>query len=777
MPALGRLIPHASSQERGNLSLLYNWIELAQKSIPQATTMKQRQKTQRSARRSFRHVLASIGLRLSLAFMVVILLTGLIGSLAVQRFSSLADTTTELNTHDLPEVVTLTQLRSLLLRQRDLELMLINGGAANQLQLEPGDTLDGISSTYGPSSDAWQGGGWVYSGQPSTTINGVAPQNTLAPSPTPSATPQTPNPSEMQTILTNLAATLMNITSQRESLLAFEQSNSTRTQDTLLVQKVADGTINTGHLSQKIQMLVRQNRIAEARTIESTQQLPLIATTIAAVTQLNTLEQAEVAAEAAQVQQESGRATFLIFSLTALGLFLSIMLALIITRSLTKPLGTLLTTTEALASGNLDAAPQVPRTDEIGRLANAYDKMRLNLRSTIASLQQERQQTQAIIDASTDGVILVDKERTILKFNPAAERLSGWQADEALGRHCWEIFGCRGTRPEEAEAHERVCPLSTLSHSDQPYLEMPMTSRTGQKRWLAVSCAPLPPDETTSEQRMVVGIHDISQLKAVEQMKSDFVALVSHELRAPLATVTGSVEMLGLLDPGADTDAYREVLSILDQQTQRLRQVVEEVLQVTRLDAGRLQVHLQPLSLNSFLRAVVARTRQEWVGSDHWVVAPEIASDIQVWADEGLLEIVLRNLLDNARKYSPPGTPIEVEARPSNDRVQIQVIDHGPGIPPDQLESIFERFSRGKQSSYQWIRGYGLGLYIARELLRVHNGAIRAENREGGACFTLSLWRVTDEQHPPLVGDIDSSPSFMVNSEEATRHEHYYSHD
>jgi signal transduction histidine kinase len=329
--------------------------------------------------------------------------------------------------------------------------------------------------------------------------------------------------------------------------------------------------------------------------------------------------------------------------------------------------------------------------------------------------------------------------------------LSGWRASEAIGKYCWEVLGFNETAAKEEEAHEEL--LSSLmvalqTRSEQSYLEMPIVARSGQQRWLAISCAPMSPSEKTTEQQLVIGLHDISQLKAVEQMKSDFVAMVSHELRAPLTTVTGSVEMLGLLDSASDTDTYHEVLGILDQQTRRLCRVVEEVLQLTRFETGRLEVHLQPLSITRFLRNLVENIHADWANNDRSITFLEPAEEILVWADDGLLEIVFRNLLDNARKYTPQGSAIELEAEsgPTTGQVHIRVIDHGSGIPEDQLEHIFERFSRGTQSSYHWSRGYGLGLYIARELMQAHSGTIRAENRPQGACFELSLWMVTNDR-------------------------------
>jgi len=671
------------------------------------------QKTQSGRRqpRKIKRFNLPIGLRLSLAFMAIILLTGLIGLLAIQQFSSLTNTTTELNSHDLPEAITLVHLRSLLYRQRDFEHSLINNDSLNSDQ----------------------------SSLPAQQV-------------TPTVDASNAQSKQTQQTLSELALVLKDIARDRQQLLAFESpaQRNVNAKDFPLVQRVADGILKTSALSEHIQTLVKQAQFAQARTLDLGQMEPLRLSTIATVTQLITIEQAEAANDAAQVQQASGRSTLFVFVLTALCLLLSMVLAITITRSLTRPLKVLLHTTEAMAAGDLNVESQVERTDEIGRLASAYDKMRLSLRSIIASLSLERQQTQAIIDATADGVIVVDGAQKIVKCNPAAEHLSGWRANEATGRYCWEVLGFKETAVKEAEAHEPLFLflVALQTRSEQSYLEMPITSRTGQQRWLAISCAPMPPHERETEQYMVIGLHDISHLKAVEQMKSDFVAMVSHELRAPLTTVTGSVEMLSLLDPATDTESYHEVLSILDQQTRRLRQVIEEVLQLTRFDAGRLEARLQPLSITRFLRSLVGKVDAEGISSDHCIILHEPIEEVLVWADGGLLEIVLRNLFDNARKYTPQGTAIEVETEvtPSTGQLQIRVIDHGSGIPEDQLEHIFERFSRGTQPSYHWTRGYGLGLYIARELILAHNGTIRAENREPGACFVLSLWMVKNDQ-------------------------------
>lgn len=637
-----------------------------------------------------RQLFLPIGLRLFLAFFVIILLTGVIGFFAVQQFSMLTATTTDLNTLDLPEVVTLEHLRTQLFQQRDLTRILVSTDDPNE-------------------------------------------RNNLA----------------------SLTSTLKLIAEQRAVLLKLEPIDATSAspQDASRIRQLSDGILRGDVLSKQIQALVQSGQRDQAVILQQQQLEPLLQQTLVVTAQLSDQEQVEASQAAAQVQQESSNAIRLVLLLMAISVPLSILLALIIMRSLTRPLSILLHATEAIASGDLDINPHITQHDELGRLAAAFDTMRLNLRSTIATLASERQQTQAIIDASADGVMLVDAQRTILQCNPAAERLSGWQASEALGKPCWEVFGCRGTTPEEAEEHERLCPLKrTLqTDSEQASIEMYAHLRNGQRHWLAVNCAPVPSDgqivDEATKRRLVVGIHDISQLKAVEQLKSDFVAMVSHELRAPLTTVAGSVEMLGLLDPTTENESYQEVVGILHQQTRRLRQVVEEVLQLTRFEAGRLQVDLKPLSIGPFLRTIVDSVCQEWDDDERVIRLDVPQADVQVWADRDLLEIVIRNLLDNARKYATPGSPIEVKAEAADraGHVLVRIIDQGPGIPPEQLEYIFERFSRGTHPSSHWTRGYGLGLYIARELLHAHNGDIWAENHQGGASFVCSLCAVEDD--------------------------------
>jgi signal transduction histidine kinase len=681
----------------------YGWLmdELGLEQPRMATAQTNQESTVPGRQGRFTGGWRRIGPRLLAGFLLLIVPTLVIGVVAVQRFSTLTATTTELSKRDLPEIVTLDRLRTLLYQQLDVE----------------------------------QGGG-------SDPTAGASGAKLLA--------------------------------QQRAALLALQPQDTSGpgSNDTTLVRTLIDGIVRSNALALRIDALDSRGQVAQARALRQ-QQVPLIQSLITAAGQLRALEDREAIAAADQVQRESSMATRLALTLTLLAVPLSILLAVLLTRSLTRPLSALLGATRGLAAGNLEASPHLTSRDEIGQLAAAFDSMRSSLRTTISALALERQQTQAIIDASADGVILVDGHQRIIQMNPSAAQLTGWGADEAIGQPCWMICGCpvqpasppaclRVAQPGSADAGRSApalnadsndrdaaagpaCPATVLARAidgGSIVQELLIQPHNGQQRWLAISCAPVPGSTGATDRRVVVSLHDISALKALDQLKTDFVAMVSHELRAPLTTVGGAVEMLGQIDPSADGGSYREVLDILEQQTRRLRTVVEEVLQVTRLQAGRLPVRLQPLPLRAFLHGLLERVRQDWAGDERPVQMPG-GDEVVVWADPAMLEVVLRNLLDNARKYTPPASPLEFEIlSDAAGRVQVRLSDHGPGIPPDQIERIFERFSRGHRSASEWTRGYGLGLYIARELLRAHNGEIWAENYGGGARFVFSLCTV-----------------------------------
>jgi len=233
------------------------------------------------------------------------------------------------------------------------------------------------------------------------------------------------------------------------------------------------------------------------------------------------------------------------------------------------------------------------------------------------------------------------------------------------------------------------------------------------------------------------------KLKELDRLKSEFVSLVSHELRAPLTNIQGAIELL--LQPGSPLglDTQRNMLEIIGEQSARLNRLVQGVLNIARIESGKLVLHRACVDMGPMIQHVVqhlgARTTQHRF---EVVTAPELP---QVWGDRDRVEEILTNLVDNAIKYSPHGGDIVIRAFPRDQEVVISVADSGVGIAPAELSKLFEKFHRVDSRDAREIYGHGLGLYICRKLVEAHGGRIWAESEPGrGSIFSFTL-----PQRPP----------------------------
>lgn len=209
------------------------------------------------------------------------------------------------------------------------------------------------------------------------------------------------------------------------------------------------------------------------------------------------------------------------------------------------------------------------------------------------------------------------------------------------------------------------------------------------------------------------------ELKHLDEMKSEFVSLVSHELRAPLTTLNGGLE-LALQSADSLPAQARRILEAMIGESQRLTQLVQRILDVSRLEAGKLEINLGPIAIRPLLEQAAEVTFASGNRRIEWHFTENLPP---VWADEIHLEEIIRNLMRNADKYSPPGSVIHLCACQEGEQVRISVKDHGPGVPPEYQQYIFERFGRA-HSGENAPPGWGLGLYFARKLIEAQCGSI-----------------------------------------------------
>jgi signal transduction histidine kinase len=230
----------------------------------------------------------------------------------------------------------------------------------------------------------------------------------------------------------------------------------------------------------------------------------------------------------------------------------------------------------------------------------------------------------------------------------------------------------------------------------------------------------------------------VIEYEELSKMKSDLLATVSHELRTPLATIKGYSTLILDYYSRLDKDETKDYLKAIDMSTDRLSKLVDNLLDSSRMDAGLLKLETTQVSLTQLIKAVVVEAN---VRAEHDHIVADLSKRLpRVTVDAKRIRQVLDNLIDNAVKYSPPGSEIIVSADKSEDELLVSVTDKGPGIPAEELTRIFERMYRIEQRLYTGADGIGLGLYICQRLVESHGGRIWAESRRGqGSTFKFTL--------------------------------------
>ena len=342
-----------------------------------------------------------------------------------------------------------------------------------------------------------------------------------------------------------------------------------------------------------------------------------------------------------------------------------------------------------------------------GRASAALDNARL-----VGELRRRAQASQAL-EFVGDGVFLVGSDGTIRLWNPAAERITGLAEADVVDSRA-----------------ETALPAWPLGHAERPQT-FPVDGPAGEL-WLSLTAAEFP-------HGTVYAFRDLTEERAVEQLKSDFVSTVSHELRTPLAAIYGAAMTLQREDVELNEAQEAGMLEVIAGESERLARIVNDILLASRLDSGAATVEIGRTDATELARAVLAAAEAHLPQDvELALTAPDPGP--QVAADPDGLRQVLVNLVENAVKYSPNGGRVELELEPVDGRVRFAVHDRGLGIPSSEHERIFEKFFRLDPNLSRGVGGTGLGLYISREIVRRMGGRIRVESEPGrGSTFSFDL--------------------------------------
>lgn len=457
----------------------------------------------------------------------------------------------------------------------------------------------------------------------------------------------------------------------------------------------------------------------------------------------------ETASHVAALETRAER-NYLTWTLIGLLGVLAVMLSLLIlNRRVLRPLRTLTDTMARLAEGDLTTpVPEYPRRDELGAMvqalrtskARALQAARLRTakdqakRRAAQAIQDSEARLRAIVDSVTEGILTVDGKGRIESANPAALKLFGRSPDTTIGRSVAELV-------PEAE-RQRFGPEA------QHYVATRVSELLGTTQevtGLRADGALLPLEVTVTEtelaaQRILTAsVRDIAARKAVDRIKSEFVSTVSHELRTPLTSIRGSLALL--LGPfGAGLAGQtRSLIEIAHRNAERLIALVNDILDIERIEGGRLEFSFQLVDLVGLVREAVEANQSFASVRGVTIRLASAPTRLEVLGDAGRLLQVMANLLSNAAKFSEPGGVVTVEIGQAQGAARVTVHDTGPGVPDEFRSRIFQKFAQADGGDARKEGGTGLGLSICKAIVERHGGQIGFESRRGATRFFFTL--------------------------------------
>ncbi|RKY77036.1 PAS domain-containing sensor histidine kinase, partial [candidate division KSB1 bacterium] len=403
------------------------------------------------------------------------------------------------------------------------------------------------------------------------------------------------------------------------------------------------------------------------------------------------------------------------------GALLALLIALVIgfftAESFARPLREMMSAAQNIAQGKYKEL-RVRSGNEIGQLAGALNRMSEKIQDDIRTITEGRNELRAILSSMAEGVIVVDKEGKILLLNSSAEKILGLSAEKVTGKFLWEVL-----RKEELISLVK----KTLATGNEEGIEMVFD--LPEVHVLHAQAAPIL-SEGQNNSGVVVVFHDITRLKQLEKLRREFVANVSHELKTPLTSIKGFVETL-MEGAISDSENSLKFLKIIQQHTERLDNLVNDLLELSSIETGELPMNFEKIKLKELIDHIAASFADELSRKNQLLKISAIPEDLEAWIDEEKMQRALSNLLDNAHKYTSSGGQIEISATQELDRIKIEVSDTGEGIPGEHLPRIFERFYRVDKARSRQLGGTGLGLAIVKHIVLAHGGEISVESKVG----------------------------------------------
>ena len=419
------------------------------------------------------------------------------------------------------------------------------------------------------------------------------------------------------------------------------------------------------------------------------------------------------------------------FSASLLAVVLGVVMAVIISRSLTKPIAEINDRTTRIAQGDYSGGILVRSNDEIGQLAENVNALAVRIEEMTNSTEFERRRLDSVLEHMTDGVIATDRRGSINIINTAALQMTGMEdSNVALGQSILEVL----------QIADRYNLRELLDNQDELLLDF-----SNEERQLIIRAYfSLIQRASGFISGLVIVLHDVTEQQRIEEERRQFVSNVSHELRTPLTSVKSYVDALqeGAIE---DPEVAKSFLAVAQDETTRMIHMINDLLELSRMDSGTMKLETEYVNVGELFNYILNRFDMIIANDDkpekYYTIKREITNS-QIWVelDTSKFTQVVDNIMNNAIKYSPDGGVITARMIDRKTEVVLSITDQGLGIPKKDLGHIFDRFFRVDKARSRAQGGTGLGLAISKEIIERFGGKIWVESSEGkGSTFSISL--------------------------------------
>ena len=408
-----------------------------------------------------------------------------------------------------------------------------------------------------------------------------------------------------------------------------------------------------------------------------------------------------------------------------LALLLAFVLGSLFTSSIIKPINKIIQISRKYSKGDFSHKIYHDSRDEIGELADNLNKMAVGIGEKIKDISSQSQQLRAIFNSMIEGVIVTDQAGRVISINYAVERIFKVNKGDVEGKILIE-----------AVRNNDISEIISLIIKVGKPVSKEITLAYPVQRIFEVNATPIFHNNSISGCLAV--IHDITELRRLETMRRDFVANVSHELKTPLTSIKGFVETLlnGALE---DKENNRNFLKIIQDHTERLDNLVNDLLSLSHLESQEIKINKKEFSLVSQGKEVIAGFKSQIKGKGIEIIN-QLPQELMVDADKNRIEQVFVNLIDNAIKFNKAKGYVKIQSELSEDKIKIIIEDSGMGIPQRDIPRIFEKFYRVDKARSRELGGTGLGLSIVKHIIELHGGSVGVESTEGlGSKFWFIL--------------------------------------